>query len=124
MARIKKKDPVFLTWLPLSHSYEHTVQFVQISLGAKVYYSPVIEKLLENIKIAKPHVLTAVPRFYNNLYNKMLSTAKKASNIKRKLFFKTIELGKKEFSGLKLTIKEKLINSILNNLVRKKIINT
>ena len=46
-------------------------------LGAKVYYSPVIEKLLDNIKIAKPHVLTAVPRFYNNLYNKMLSTAKK-----------------------------------------------
>ena len=97
--KLKVQSPRFLTWLPLSHSYEHTVQFVQISLGAKVYYSPVIEKLLENIKIAKPHVLTAVPRFYNNLYNKMLSTAKKASNVKKKLFFKTIELGKKEFSG-------------------------
>ena len=121
--QLKVQSPRFLTWLPLSHSYEHTVQFVQISLGAKVYYSPVIEKLLENIKIAKPHVLTAVPRFYNNLYNKMLSTAKKASNIKRKLFFKTIELGKKEFSGVKLTIIEKILNSILNNLVRKKIIN-
>ena len=121
--KLKVQSPRFLTWLPLSHSYEHTVQFVQISLGAKVYYSPVIEKLLENIKIAKPHVLTAVPRFYNNLYNKMLSTAKKASNVKRKLFFKTIELGKKEFSGVKLTIIEKITNSILNNLVRKKIIN-
>ena len=121
--QLKVQSPRFLTWLPLSHSYEHTVQFVQISLGAKVYYSPVIEKLLENIKIAKPHVLTAVPRFYNNLYNKMLSTAKKASNIKKKLFFKTIELGKKEFSGVKLTIIEKILNSILNNLVRKKIIN-
>ena len=121
--KLKVQSPRFLTWLPLSHSYEHTVQFVQISLGAKVYYSPVIEKLLENIKIAKPHVLTAVPRFYNNLYNKMLSTAKKATNFKKKLFFKTIELGKKEFSGNKLTIIEKIINSILNNLVRKKIIN-
>ena len=116
-------SPRFLTWLPLSHSYEHTVQFVQISLGAKVYYSPIIEKLLENIKIAKPHVLTAVPRFYNNLYNKMLSTAKKASNFKKKLFFKTIELGKKEFSGNKLTVIEKITNIILNKLVRKKIIN-
>ena len=121
--KLKVKSPRFLTWLPLSHSYEHTVQFVQISLGAKVYYSPVIEKLLENIKIAKPHILTAVPRFYNNLYNKMLSTAKKAKIIKRKLFFKTIELGKKEFTGNKLKIIEKIINSILNNLVRKKIIN-
>ena len=121
--KLNVQSPRFLTWLPLSHSYEHTVQFVQISLGAKVYYSPVIEKLLDNIKIAKPHVLTAVPRFYNNLYNKMLSTAKKATNFKRKLFFKTIELGKKEFTGNKLTILEKIVNSILNNLVRKKIIN-
>ena len=48
----------------------------------------------------------------------MLSTAKKASNIKES-FFKTIELGK-EFSGVKLTIIEKILNSILNNLVRKK----
>ena len=121
--KLNVQSPRFLTWLPLSHSYEHTVQFVQISLGAKVYYSPVIEKLLDNIKIANPHVLTAVPRFYNNLYNKMLSTAKKATNFKRKLFFKTIELGKKEFTGNKLTILEKIVNSILNNLVRKKIIN-
>ena len=121
--KLNVRSPRFLTWLPLSHSYEHTVQFVQISLGAKVYYSPVIEKLLDNIKIVKPHVLTAVPRFYNNLYNKMLSTAKKATNFKRKLFFKTIELGKKEFTGNKLTILEKIVNSILNNLVRKKIIN-
>ena len=121
--KLNVQSPRFLTWLPLSHSYEHTVQFVQISLGAKVYYSPVIEKLLDNIKIVKPHVLTAVPRFYNNLYNKMLSTAKKATNFKRNLFFKTIELGKKEFTGNKLTILEKIVNSILNNLVRKKIIN-
>ena len=34
---IKKKDPIFLTWLPLSHSYEHTVQFIQILVGAKVF---------------------------------------------------------------------------------------
>ena len=52
----------------------------------------------------------------------MLSTAKKASNFKRKLFFKTIELGKKEFTGIKLTIIEKILNSILNNLVRKKLL--
>ncbi len=121
--KLKVKSPRFLTWLPLSHSYEHTVQFVQISLGAKVYYSPIIEKLLENIKIAKPHVITAVPRFYNNLYNKMLSTAKKATNFKRMLFFKTVELGRKKFIGNKLTILDKIINSTLDKLVRKKIVN-
>ena len=121
--KLKINNPRFLTWLPLSHSYEHTVQFVQISLGAKVYYSPSIEKLLENIKIAKPHVLTAVPRFYNNIYNKMLNTAKKSSKIKKLLFFKTLKLGEKRFIGNQLSSIEKIINKILDILVRKKVIN-
>ena len=121
--KLQIKNPRFLTWLPLSHSYEHTVQFVQISLGAKVYYSPSIEKLLENIKIAKPHVLTAVPRFYNNIYNKMLNTAKKSSKIKKLLFFKTLKLGEKRFIGNQLSFMEKIINKILDILVRKKVIN-
>ena len=43
---IKKRKPIFLTWLPLSHSYEHTVQMIQILLGAKVYYAENLEKLI------------------------------------------------------------------------------
>ena len=121
--KLEIKQPRFLTWLPLSHSYEHTVQFVQISLGAQIYYSPIIEKLLENIKIAKPHVMTAVPRFYNNLYNKMSSSVKKSSVIKRSLFFKTLELGAKKFKKKKLSIFENILNKILDKIVRKKIIN-
>lgn len=121
--KLEIKQPRFLTWLPLSHSYEHTVQFVQISLGAQIYYSPIIEKLLENIKIAKPHVMTAVPRFYNNLYNKMSSSVKKSSVIKRSLFFKTLELGAKKFKKEKFSVFENILNKILDKIVRKKIIN-
>ena len=53
----------FLTWLPLSHSYEHTVQFVQISVGAKIFYAESIEKLIKNMNECKPQLMTAVPRF-------------------------------------------------------------
>ena len=60
---VKNEGPTFLTWLPLSHSYEHTVQFIQITLGAKVYYAESLEKLLSNMSIAKPTIMTAVPRF-------------------------------------------------------------
>ena len=67
----KDQPPVFLTWLPLSHSYEHTVQYVQITLGAKVFYAESLEKLLPNMSIAKPTIMTAVPRFYQNLYSKI-----------------------------------------------------
>ena len=72
------KRPIFLTWLHLSHSYEHTVQFAQIAVEAKVFYAEKIEKLLDNISEAKPTIMTAVPRFYQNLYNKINMNMKKA----------------------------------------------
>ncbi|EDZ60461.1 long-chain-fatty-acid--CoA ligase, putative [Candidatus Pelagibacter sp. HTCC7211] len=113
--------PVFLTWLPLSHSYEHSVQFVQIAVGAKVFYAEKIEKLLENISVAKPTIMTAVPRFYQNLYNKININLKKQSGFKAKLIDATIRLGKKKLLNQKMTILEKFVNIITEALVRKKI---
>jgi long-chain acyl-CoA synthetase len=115
------KRPVFLTWLPLSHSYEHTVQFAQIAVGAKVFYAEKIEKLLDNISEAKPTIMTAVPRFYQNLYNKININMKKATGFKAILIKATINLGKKKLLRQKMNLIEKLINSILNILVRKKV---
>ena len=113
--------PVFLTWLPLSHSYEHCVQFAQIAVGAKVFYAEKIEKLLDNISEAKPTIMTAVPRFYQNLYNKININMKKQTGLKAKLISETIRLGKKELLKQKMNIFEKLLNSLVNLLVRKKI---
>ena len=113
--------PVFLTWLPLSHSYEHTVQFAQIAVGAKVFYAEKIEKLLENISEAKPTIMTAVPRFYQNLYNKININLKKQTGLKAKLIDTTLRLGKKKLLNQKMTFSEKLTNLIVDVLVRKKI---
>ncbi len=118
---IKKKNPVFLTWLPLSHSYEHTVQFVQILLGAKIFYAENLEKLLSNMAIAKPTIMTAVPRFYQNLYNKISTNFSKQKGFKGKLINLTIELGRKILNKSSLTIKEKIINFFCENLVRRKV---
>ncbi len=118
---IRKKNPVFLTWLPLSHSYEHAVQFIQILLGAKVFYAESLEKLLSNMAIAKPTIMTAVPRFYQNLYNKISSNLNKQSGLKKLLINKTIELGRKSLNKETLKINEKIINFICQILVRKKI---
>ena len=115
------KRPIFLTWLPLSHSYEHTVQFAQIAVGAKVFYAEKIEKLLDNISEAKPTIMTAVPRFYQNLYNKINMNMKKQTGLKAKLIKATIFLGKKELLKQKMSLSEKLLNFIVNVLVRKKI---
>ena len=113
--------PVFLTWLPLSHSYEHCVQFAQIAVGAKVFYAEKIEKLLENISEAKPTIMTAVPRFYQNLYNKININLKKQTGFKAKLINATLRLGKKKLLNQKMTFSEKLLNFTAEILVRKKI---
>ena len=115
------KRPIFLTWLPLSHSYEHTVQFAQIAVGAKVFYAEKIEKLLDNISEAKPTIMTAVPRFYQNLYNKINMNMKKEKGLKAKLIKATVDLGKKELLKQKMNFSEKFMNFIVNVLVRKKV---
>ena len=111
----------FLTWLPLSHSYEHTVQFIQISVGAKIYYAESIEKLIKNMSDCKPEIMTAVPRFYQNLYQKINSNFKKQKGLKKKIINSTISLGIKKLNKNKLNFLQNLFNQICEVLVRKKI---
>ena len=111
----------FLTWLPLSHSYEHTVQFVQISVGAKIYYAEGIDKLLKNMSECKPEIMTAVPRFYQNLYQKINSNFKKQTGFKKKIINATLSLGNKKLNKDKLNFLQYLTNQICEILVRKKI---
>ena len=118
---LKRPDLTFLTWLPLSHSYEHAVQFVQIMMESIVFYNKSIETLLPTIKIARPHIMTAVPRFYNNLNAKMQINLKNQSSFKQKLFKKTISLGKKKLNNENFNFIESIVNFILDKLVRKKV---
>ena len=117
----KMKKPIFLTWLPLSHSYEHTVQFIQIIVGAKVFYAESLEKLISNMGVAKPTIMTAVPRFYQNLFTKININFEKEKGIKRKLINNSLRLGKKILKKENLNLSEKILNFMCNVLVRKKI---
>jgi len=115
------KKPKFLTWLPLSHSYEHTVQFAQIVVGARVFYAESIDKLIKNMSDCSPEIMTAVPRFYQNLYQKINTSFDKATGLKKLLVHKTIQLGKKKLNKQRLSLIESVINFICEKLVRKKI---
>jgi long-chain acyl-CoA synthetase len=117
----KKRDPVFLTWLPLSHSYEHTVQFIQIIVGAKVFYAESLEKLISNMGVAKPTIMTAVPRFYQNLFTKINMNFEKQKGLKKKLINQTLKFGKKILKKETLKLSEKIVNFLCEKLVRKKI---
>ena len=113
--------PKFLTWLPLSHSYEHTVQFVQIIVGAKVHYAESIDKLIKNMGECSPEIMTAVPRFYQNLYQKINASFNKTTGFKKILVNQTINLGKKKLNKKHFSLMENIVNFICEILVRKKI---
>ncbi|WP_415315309.1 AMP-dependent synthetase/ligase [Candidatus Pelagibacter sp. Uisw_137] len=115
------KNPKFLTWLPLSHSYEHTVQFVQIVVGAQVFYAESIEKLIKNMGNCSPEIMTAVPRFYQNLHQKINTNFSKATGIKKFLINQTIKLGNKKLNREPFSLIESLTNFVCDLLVRKKI---
>ena len=118
---IKNENTRFLTWLPLSHSYEHTVQFVQISVSAQVFYAESIEKLIKNMNECKPEIMTAVPRFYQNLFQKINSNFTKTKGIKKALINKMLILGLKKIKQHKLNIFERYQDKVLDKIVRKKI---
>ncbi len=123
LKEIISKKAKFLTWLPLSHSYEHTIQFIQIAVAAKVFYAESIDKLIKNMNDCNPDIMTAVPRFYQNLYQKINSNFDKIKGLKKILINRTIILGKKKLFKEKISFFEVIQNFICEYLVRKKIKN-
>ncbi len=118
---IKKEQTRFLTWLPLSHSYEHTVQFVQIMVSARIFYAESIEKLIKNMNDCSPEIMTAVPRFYQNLYQKINASFSKAKGVKKVLVQKMLNLGLKKIKKEPLNFIEKIQDSFLEKIIRQKI---
>lgn len=114
-------NEVFLSFLPLSHSYEHTAgQFFPISIGAQIYYSEA-DTLATNMLEARPTIMTAVPRLYETLHSKITRGVKKQGGIKEQLFNKTLALGRKKIESGSLGPVDSILNLILTLMVRKKV---
>jgi long-chain acyl-CoA synthetase len=116
-------DEVFLSFLPLSHSYEYTAGICfPVYIGAQVYFAEGLEHLSTNMAEAKPTIMTAVPRLYELMHARITKGVKVASGPKQKLFMKAVELGTKKYHDPNsLTLKEKIIDKIVDKLVRNKI---
>ena len=114
---------VFLSFLPLSHSYEHTCgQFFPIATGAQIYYAESVDKLVANISEVKPTIMPAVPRLYEAIRTRIMRGVDAAGGFKAKMFRKAVELGSKHYRAPEsLTLSERLQNALLERLVRQKV---
>ncbi len=114
-------DEAFLSFLPLSHSYEHTAgQFFPISIGAQIYYSEA-DTLAANMITARPTIMTAVPRLYETLHSRITRGVKNQGGLKEKLFNKTLQLGLDKIHNNGLGPLDSILNGALSLLVRKKV---
>ncbi|MGA2089364.1 MAG: long-chain fatty acid--CoA ligase [Stellaceae bacterium] len=114
---------VFLSFLPLSHSYEHMGGMMfPISLGAQIYFAEGAETLAVNLTEARPTIMTAVPRLYEAFHQRILRAVARESGLRQKLFFKALELGLKRYGDHRsLSLIERVEDAILDPLVRDKL---
>lgn len=115
-------DEVFLSFLPLSHSYEHTAGLMfPLSINAEIYYAESIDKLAANMEEVKPTIMTAVPRLYETMYGRIIRGVQQKGGLSEKLFMKAVATGRKKYEGTRLSLGETLLDPLLTKLVRKKV---
>ncbi|MGH6968337.1 MAG: AMP-dependent synthetase/ligase [Stellaceae bacterium] len=113
---------VFLSFLPLSHSYEHTAGMMfPISLGAEIYFAEGADTLAANLLEARPTIMTAVPRLYEAFHQRILRAIERESGLRKKLFFEALRLGLKRYDKALMNPLELTQNWLLEILVRRKL---
>ncbi|OUR93340.1 long-chain fatty acid--CoA ligase [Flavobacteriales bacterium 34_180_T64] len=82
-----------LSFLPVCHVFERMILYLYQYCGVEIYFAESIEKMGDNLKEIKPNVMTAVPRLYEKVYDKIVAKGSDLSGIKKMLFFWAIDLG-------------------------------
>ncbi|WP_026978100.1 AMP-dependent synthetase/ligase [Flavobacterium tegetincola] len=82
-----------LSFLPICHIFERMVVYLYQYYGVGIYFAESIDKLSDNLNETKPHVITAVPRLLEKVYDKIYAKGADLSGIKKALFFWAIDLG-------------------------------
>ncbi len=114
-------DEVFLSFLPLSHAYEHTGgQFLPIGMGGQIYYAEGLEKLASNIEEVRPTILVVVPRLFEVLRTRIMKQIEKQGRLATYLMERALAIGAREVRGRKRR-RDRPMNFILERALRPKI---
>lgn len=122
LERIGLGQEVFLSFLPLSHAYEHTAgQFFPIALGAQIYYAEGAEALATNLIEARPTILTCVPRLYEVFRQRIVAGVQRQGGWRARLFSLAVELGMRRYQKGGLPPHLAALDAVLDRLVRAKV---
>ncbi|AJP74120.1 AMP-dependent synthetase/ligase [Sphingomonas hengshuiensis] len=115
------EDEIFLSFLPLSHAYEHTGgQYFPVALGGQIYYSEGLEKLASNIEEVRPTLMVVVPRLFEVLRTRITKQVEKQGRFPQYLLEKAVDLGSRRAAG-KATLLDKPMDLFLGATLRPKL---
>ncbi|GFE75951.1 long-chain fatty acid--CoA ligase [Novosphingobium sp. TCA1] len=90
----------FLSFLPLSHAYEHTGgQYLPIAMGGQIYYSEGLDKLASNIEEVRPTIMVVVPRLFEVLRTRIMKQIEKQGAIPARLMEMAMGIAGREQAG-------------------------
>ncbi|ERJ61243.1 AMP-dependent synthetase/ligase [Sphingobacterium paucimobilis] len=107
-----------LTFLPPCHAYERMVVYTYMYIGITIHIAESLDKIGQNIAEVKPHIMTAVPRILEKVYEKIMKTGHELSGVKRKIFDWAVDVAdrydpnpvkRSALYNLKLSIAQKLV---------------
>ena len=114
-------DEAFLSFLPLSHAYEHTGgQFLPIAVGGQIYYAEGLEKLASNIEEVRPTVMVVVPRLFEVLRTRIMKQVEKQGRLANYLMDRALTIGARQARGER-RLRDKPMDLILDRTLRPKI---
>jgi long-chain acyl-CoA synthetase len=114
-------DEVFLSFLPLSHAYEHTGgQHFPISLGGQIYYAEGLDKLAANIEETRPTIMFVVPRLFEVLRTRISKTIEKQGGASAYLLARALDIGARRYAG-KLRLIDRPAQAAVATLFKPKI---
>ena len=115
------EEEVFLSFLPLSHAYEHSGgQFLPIGVGAQIYYAEGLEKLASNIEETRPTIMVVVPRLFEVLRARMIKAVEKQGKVPNYLLDKALTIGERDYGGRK-RLRDAPMRFLLSRTIKPKI---
>jgi long-chain acyl-CoA synthetase len=114
-------DEVFLSFLPLSHAYEHTGgQYLPIGLGGQIYYSEGLDKLASNIEEVSPTIMVVVPRLFDVLRTRITKAIEKQGALSAFMLRRALAIGVKRAGG-GVPLYDQPMNAAVGALLKPKI---
>jgi len=114
-------DEVFLSFLPLSHAYEHSAgQFLPIGMGGCIHYAESLEKLAANIEEVRPTLMVVVPRLFELLRTRIMKQVEKQGRLPAMLMHQALAVGARKAAG-KARLTDRLLDLVLERSLRPKI---